>query len=62
MAHADHVDNQLVVEHFVQDPVRAGPHAIRVCLARELCAPGWAGIFREQIDRRADPLLVLPLE
>jgi hypothetical protein len=56
------LDHEPVVEHLIDDPVVAHSHSIGVRLAGQRHAPRRPRVLGQQIDRGANPLLLLPRE
>lgn len=54
---ADDLDQELVVEDLIDDPVVADAHPIRASFALQLYASWRAGIVSQQIQRSANSLL-----
>ena len=57
-ADPDDLDDQSIVEYFVDNPEVADPHPEGVGLADQRHTSGWAGLLGQQVESGPDPLLV----
>lgn len=60
MPDSDHLNDETLVEHLVDDAIVADPHAIGVGFTAERSAAWWSRLVGQEIDGRSDPMLLLP--